>query len=204
MNYNFLFNESFHKPMLQTQVSSIWQVYNQGGGYSEKKMTLTNTQYDPMLEEVPSLSVAPAVSYITDTHDVIFLEGSENKLIINTEEPNTAYVLYNITSQSRDTAPKSVLYPVPLKTGRNEIPIADKFLQDPVLLEETKTVAPSKYFTIGLWINNCNYPVIKDEQSVSIEHSNSDTFREGDMYFFNISENYFNTDLYLTYVYLPK
>ena len=150
MNYNFLFNESFHKPMLQEQATSIWQDYDQGGGYSEKKMTITDRGSDPMLQEVPSLGVAPAVSYITDTHDVIFLEGSENKLIINTEEPNDIYVLYNIASQSRDIEPKSVLYPVPLKAGRNEIPIADKFLQDPRISEETKGVLPPKYFTIGI------------------------------------------------------
>jgi len=61
-------------------------------------MTITDRGSDPRLEEIPSLGVAPAVSYITDTHDVIFLEGSENKLIINTEEPNTIYVLHNIAS----------------------------------------------------------------------------------------------------------
>ena len=204
MNYNFLFNESFHKPMLQGQATSIWQDYDQGGGYSEKKMTITGKESDPMLQEVPSLGVAPAVSYITDTHDVIFLEGSENKLIINTEEPHDLYVLYNIAGQSRAIAPKSVLYPVPLKAGRNEIPIADKFLQDPRISEETKGVLPPKYFTVGIWVLNRNYPVIKDGQSTSIEHSNSRDFSEGGMYFFDISENYFNTDLYLTYVYLPK
>lgn len=204
MNYNFLFNESFHKPMLQEQATSIWQDYDQGGGYSEKKMTITDRGSDPMLQEVPSLGVAPAVSYITDTHDVIFLEGSENKLIINTEEPNDIYVLYNVAGQSRSIAPKSILYPVPLKAGRNEIPIADKFLQNPVLLAETKTVLPSKYFTVGLWNYSNSSPVIRDGQNTSISSSNSGTYAEGDMWFFNISENYFNTDLYLTYEYIPK
>lgn len=204
MNYNFLFNESFHKPMLQATLASIWQIYDKGGGLSEKKMTLTNTQDDPMLEEVPNLGVAPAVSYITDTHEVVFLEGSENKLIINTEEPHDIYVLHNIAGQSRDTAPKSVLYPVSLNAGRNEIPIADKFLQeDSAVLPETKTVAPSKYFIIGLWDSSNNSPVIKDGQAISIS-STSKSFTEGFMLFFNISENYFNTDLYLTYEYIPK
>lgn len=194
MNYNFLFNESFHKPMLQVGARSIWDTYNQIGGYSEKKMTITDRESDPMLQEIPSLSVAPAVSYLTDTHDVIFLEGSENKLIINTEEPNTIYVLYNIAGQSRVIAPKSVLYPVPLKAGRNEIPIADKFLQDP----RTKGVLPPKYFTVGLWNYSSGSPVIRDGQNTSISNSNSGTYAEGDMWFFNISENYLNTDLYLT------
>lgn len=196
MNYNFLFNESFHKPMLQGQATSIWSDYDQGGGLSEKKMTITGRGSDPMLQEVPSLGVAPAVSYITDTHDVIFLEGSENKLIINTEEPHGLYVLYNIAGQSRAIAPKSVLYPVPLKAGRNEIPIADKFLQDPRISEETKSVLPPKYFTIGIWQTNNQYPTLRDANNL-IESSKRQ-FSEGFMRFFDISENYFNTDLYLT------
>ena len=198
MNYNFLFNESFHKPMLQHQVDSIWQAYKRGGGLSEKKMTITDRGSDPMLEEIPSLGVAPAVSYITDTHDVIFLEGSENKLIINTEEPNTIYVLYNIASQSRSIAPKSVLYPVSLKAGRNEIPIADKFLQNPVLVAETKGALSPKYFTIGIWEANNHYPNLRDTNNNLIEQSSPEHFSEGYMWFIDISENYLNTDLYLT------
>lgn len=203
MNYNFLFNQfgienGIQGNQKQAQVSSIWETYKKGGGYENKKMTLTNTQDDPMLEEVPSLGVAPAVSYITDTHEVVFLEGSENKLIINTEEPHDIYVFTNATLA------ESVIYPVSLKAGRNEIPIADKFLQEnSAVLPETKTTAPSKYFTIGLWNSSDNSPVIKDGQTNSISYT-THQFAEGFMYFFNISENYFNTDLYLTYKYQPK